>query len=104
MKLIDFGFAKGSKSNTLDLDEFVGTPYYVPPEIVNGQKYGNKCDIWSLGVMVYYFVANDYPFNGKNRAELFDRISQGNVRFSHPIWKEVSNECKSFIQQCLTVE
>lgn len=36
LKLIDFGFAKGSKSNTLDLDEFVGTPYYVPPEIVNG--------------------------------------------------------------------
>lgn len=38
IKVIDFGFAKEATEKTLD--EFVGTPFYIAPEILNKQKYG----------------------------------------------------------------
>ena len=60
LKLIDFGFANINKSNTLT--EFVGTPYYIAPEIINKEKYGSGCDIWSLGVMTYFLIENNYPY------------------------------------------
>jgi serine/threonine protein kinase len=51
VKLIDFGFAKNSINK--NLDDVVGTPYFIAPEIINKQKYGTSVDIWSLGVLTY---------------------------------------------------
>lgn len=31
----------------------VGTPYYMSPQILAGEKYSIKCDVWSLGVIFY---------------------------------------------------
>ena len=48
---------------TLDLASTqVGTPYYMPPEICNNSRYNSKCDIWSLGVMLYELMALKLPF------------------------------------------
>ena len=55
IKLIDFGFAKATLAKD-DLTDFVGTPFYIAPEIINKKKYGSKCDIWSLGVMTYLLL------------------------------------------------
>lgn len=49
-----------------DLNEVLGTPYYMAPELFSG-KYNEKCDLWSIGVMMYYSICLNYPFNGKNR-------------------------------------
>jgi len=48
VKLADFGFARpvGDGCRTA-----CGTPGYVAPEIIGGQKYGTSCDVWSLGVI-----------------------------------------------------
>lgn len=54
IKIIDFGFAKFSEGK--NLNEFLGTPYFLAPEIVNKEKYGTKCDIWSLGVVTYLLL------------------------------------------------
>ena len=39
-----------------------GTPYYTAPEIWKGEEYSNKCDIWSLGCIVYEMCSNDFYF------------------------------------------
>lgn len=73
LKLIDFGFANINTNN--NLNDFVGTPYYLAPEIVLNKPYGSGCDIWSLGVLTYYIIDGSYPFLGTSRQELFDNIT-----------------------------
>lgn len=56
LKIIDFGFATEA-----DVDKYLypkcGTPGYVAPEVINLQdlnkKYSNKCDLFSVGVILY---------------------------------------------------
>lgn len=55
IKMIDFGLAKNYKINLDVLTTKAGTPYYIAPEVLSG-KYNHKCDIWSLGVIIYVFL------------------------------------------------
>lgn len=104
MKLIDFGFAQKSSKNKKELKDFVGTPYYIAPEIITEEPYGSACDIWSLGVLVYFIVAGKYPFEGRNMKELFANICGAKLSFSEDVWKYISQECKDFIRDCFTVD
>ena len=65
-KISDFGLSKlieGSKINKLSLQ---GTPITMSPEILNGKEnlISNKSDIWSLGIIIYYMLFKEYPYNG----------------------------------------
>ena len=58
IKLTDFGFATFfDEDEKLDLP--LGTPYYLSPEIVKEEKYDQKCDIWSAGVIMYEMLQED---------------------------------------------
>jgi len=61
IKLVDFGLSKklDSFARTYSL---VGTPVYMPPEIITGSGYGTECDLWSLGAMFYELVVGKVPF------------------------------------------
>jgi calcium-dependent protein kinase len=56
--------------------DVVGTPYYVAPEVLTG-SYGEKCDVWSCGILLYYMVTTRFPFLGKNKTELFAKVKSG---------------------------
>lgn len=64
VKLIDFGLSKVAKRS--NLHQVAGTPYYMAPEVVNGDNYGTKADMWSIGVLMYVMMSGYFPFNGKN--------------------------------------
>ena len=61
IKIIDFGTSLMFDS-AKSLDEKLGTPYYIAPEVLN-KKYNEKCDIWSCGVIVYILLSGMPPFN-----------------------------------------
>jgi NIMA (never in mitosis gene a)-related kinase len=44
----------------------IGTPYYLAPEIWDNKPYNYKCDIFSLGVVLYEMITLSLPFNGLN--------------------------------------
>ena len=78
IKLIDFGLCQEYKV-TKDLQEIVGTPFYMAPEVIQGH-YGVECDVWSLGVCIYQFLCGKIPFDtdGTNNIdELFGEILSG---------------------------
>jgi calcium-dependent protein kinase len=45
------------------LKDRIGTPYYIAPEVLN-QRYNNKCDLWSCGVIAHVLLVGVKPFNG----------------------------------------
>ena len=50
-----------------------GTPYYIAPEILNG-TYTEKCDVWSIGVIVYIMLSGKPPFTGSNEDEILSHV------------------------------
>jgi len=102
VKISDFGLAKyfiGEKMYSA-----VGTPYYIAPEILLSRGYNEKCDIWSLGVLLYVMIAGYPPFDtdDPNKQErLNESILLGVFTFPEREWSQVSKECKSLIKDML---
>ena len=77
IKLGDFGVSK-TLNNTLEKARtFVGTTYYLPPELINGKKYSYMADIWSLGVTFYQLMTFKMPFDGKSLPSIMKKIVSG---------------------------
>jgi calcium-dependent protein kinase len=100
IKLIDFGLAKQSFSKNSKMTTLAGTPYYIAPEVLKGY-YGIECDIWSLGVLLFLLLSGDYPFDGDNRSEVFEKIKKGKFKYENKVWNTISKEGKNLLQQML---
>lgn len=64
--LADFGFAKLVDEATKDFksnNTILGTPIYMPPQILKEEKYSSKCDVWSMGVVFYEMLHGNIPFS-----------------------------------------
>jgi calcium-dependent protein kinase len=85
------------------LDEKLGTPYYIAPEVL-AKNYGPKCDIWSCGVITYIVLSGIPPFNGASDQEIMKKVKIGKFHFADPVWNTISNEAKDFISKLLTLD
>jgi len=81
------------------MDEVAGTPYFMAPEVID-EHYEFKCDIWSLGVVLYMLVAGNLPFNGYSKPEVYGKIRKGFYR--QP--KHCSDSCRDLISKMLKVD
>jgi len=102
IKLIDFGTAKKFDPSK-KIKEQIGTPYYIAPEILNGQ-YGKECDLWSLGVITFILLSGIPPFNGSSDAEIMSAIRKGKFNFNHKSFQTVSETAKDFITKLLNLD
>lgn len=53
VKLGDFGFCKSLSNDTDMTSTMLGSPIYMAPEILKGENYTSKADVWSLGVVLF---------------------------------------------------
>ncbi len=100
IKFVNFStaieFSKGK-----NLTDFVGTHYYVAPEVIN-KNYNELCDIWSCGVIMYILIAEYPPFQGKNNDEILHNIRFTEPEFKPKEWEHISYSCKDLLLKMLS--
>jgi serine/threonine protein kinase len=74
VKVVDFGIAQIATVTTQTVEgKLVGTPYYIPYEIVEGEKATPASDIYSLGIVLYEMLTGQWPFTGKTSEEVLHK-------------------------------
>lgn len=75
VKVTDFGIARVTDSSKTKTGMVLGTPSYMSPEQLSGQKVEGRSDLFSLGVMLYQMLAGRLPFQGDSMAQLMFKIA-----------------------------
>ena len=74
--LSDYGISNQLNELITSFNTHIGTRIYMAPEILKGEKYNDKCDLWSLGVNIYKLKTKEFPYKGKIDNEILDQIRQ----------------------------
>lgn len=74
IKVGDFGISRVLQNTCDCAHTFVGTPYYLSPELVQERPYNNMSDCWALGVVLYELMALRHPFNATDMKGLMYKI------------------------------
>ncbi|XP_037058734.1 MAP kinase-interacting serine/threonine-protein kinase 1 isoform X7 [Peromyscus leucopus] len=128
VKICDFDLGSGVKLNnsctpitTPELTTPCGSAEYMAPEVVEVFRdeatfYDKRCDLWSLGVVLYIMLSGYPPFVGHCGADcgwdrgevcrvcqnkLFESIQEGKYEFPDKDWAHISNEAKDLISKLL---
>ncbi|GAA6009188.1 hypothetical protein JCM10207_004299 [Rhodosporidiobolus poonsookiae] len=100
LKLGDFGLSKAMQQAAMT-QTYVGTPYYMSPELINGQPYDVKSDIWALGCLIYELCAGHPPFHeARTQPELAVMIREGKIPdLPKPYSPHLGQVVKAMLQQ-----
>ena len=98
IKLGDFGFCKNLNSADEMTKTMLGSPIYMAPEVLKGEIYSNKADIWSLGVVLYEMLFGQCPYQSNSIANLIEVLNNQTLSFPGSI----SNYLKNIITRMLT--
>ena len=71
LKVIDFGTSVQYEKDRELLNQVHGTSYYIAPEVLN-KKYDERCDVWSIGVILFILLSGKPPFDGEDDDEITD--------------------------------
>ncbi|KAI5954911.1 KIN3 [Candida jiufengensis] len=101
IKLGDFGLAKMLTTSNDFAKTYVGTPYYMSPEVLMDEPYSPVCDIWSLGCVLFELCNSQPPFQAKTHLQLQAKIKRGSIPHINEIY---SSQLRSIIKDCITVD
>ena len=76
VKLTDYGVSRKILSISKKCNTYAGTVLTMAPEILAGEKYDNKCDLWSLGVIIYQLLFKEYPYDAETEVGIYNQINE----------------------------
>ena len=82
IKLGDFGTAKINEFENKCATK-VGTILFMAPEIMNGETYNYKCDLYSLGVCLYFSIFFEFPYEGSHEITLLNQMFNYGQKYFH---------------------
>lgn len=100
LKLVDFGLSNKFSNKFEKLHSTVGTPFYIAPEVLKG-NYDAKCDMWSIGVILFIMLSGDIPFFGNTVGEVFKKIEAGAYTMSKNSWENINEEARHLVTRLL---
>ena len=98
VKIGDFGIAKILSSTSSYAHTFIGTPYYISPELCKDQPYNDKSDVWALGCVLYELCTLNHPFEGGTQVEIYEKILTQKFKSINP---EYSSDLKKMVDLLL---
>ena len=100
--LCDFGVAALLASQTSKRSTFVGTPYWMAPEVVTeGKSYDAKADVWSLGITLLEMAYGEPPMHGQPAARAVMLLGDKKMRAPRLEGTEWSRDMRDFVTGCL---
>lgn len=99
IKLIDFGTAQKFNPNR-PMTQTFGTAYYIAPEVLTS-SYNEKCDVWSIGVIMYMLLTGKPPFDGIDDKEIIQKVKKGETPFNTPELKKKGKETLDLLKKML---
>ncbi len=96
IRIADFGLAIFTSE-----DEKVtgkcGSPGYVAPEVFKSKFYDYRCDIFSLGSVMYQLLTGEYLFDGESAKEIIKRNIECNLSYAVKQMKSMSAQCRDLM-------
>ncbi|CAL0330143.1 unnamed protein product [Lupinus luteus] len=80
VKIADFGVARVEASNPNDMTGETGTLGYMAPEVLNGNPYNRKCDVYSFGICLWETYCCDMPYPDLSFSEITSAVVRQNLR------------------------
>eukprot|EP01094_Clydonella_sp_ATCC50884_P002732 TRINITY_DN12082_c0_g1_i1.p1 TRINITY_DN12082_c0_g1~~TRINITY_DN12082_c0_g1_i1.p1 ORF type:complete len:626 (+),score=159.96 TRINITY_DN12082_c0_g1_i1:147-1880(+) len=103
VKLADFGYCTQLTAENTKRNSVVGTPYWMAPELIRGQDYGVKVDVWSLGIAAIEMAEGEPPYlDFPPLRALFLIATHGSPSLKDA--EKWSDTFKSFLNACLEVD
>jgi len=102
LKITDFGVTQKPSEETNFFVKSEGI-YYQAPEVFSG-IFDSKCDIWSVGIIIYFMLCGRPPFVGSTPQEVIGYIKKGNIDLSKGIWNHVSQEAKDLLRKTIEID
>ncbi|KAG3042208.1 hypothetical protein PC119_g321 [Phytophthora cactorum] len=102
VKVGDLGLGRYLSENTMEARSKVGTPLYMSPEVLRGESYDWKSDVWSLGCILYELAMLRSPFKseGLNLVGLFQKINKG---YYEEIPEVYSEHLRGIVKQMISL-
>jgi len=101
VKIVDFGFGKIVSAVVKEVkmkQTFLGTPLYICPQILEGEAYSFKCDIWSAGCVIFESIFGVTPWTARTEVELLEKIKKEKIIFPAPVGENTQDLLKLMLQ------
>ncbi|KAG4096307.1 hypothetical protein H8356DRAFT_1078954 [Neocallimastix lanati (nom. inval.)] len=103
LKIVDFGLAFYTKSNTAINKGHIGTLQYMAPEVVNGIEATYSSDLWSIGATIYECISGECPYRYRTRWKE-DKREKDNDIIRRPQIQKFSYEIKYMLSKILSYQ
>lgn len=104
VKITDFGIAhfdSGEETQQTRIGDVLGTPQYMSPEQVQGQKIDGRSDLFSTGVILYQLLTGQRPFAGDSVASLMYKITNANPQPMAELGAHVPSSLRGIVNKLL---
>jgi serine/threonine protein kinase len=103
VKILDFGLAcgTGDDGRFTQAGAVIGTPAYMSPEQANATDIDARCDLFSLGAVLYRTSTGEMPFGGKDTLSVLSALASKNPPAPHTIVQSLPKEFSDLVMKLL---